>query len=177
MQYSESEENMKNTAKIEISFDQLKRLVNENELVFDTKDDVDGLLVCEMANKWKAETLLPMNIWIDENRTYIRGRHSKRIKFQLNDSGKMNISDSGAMDLDGNIWPKNLDTGNLHQHQLTQLRNFVHNNRYALDKVADVLVPLFEIWPYMIKGGEIATEEEIQTLNNKVDELMDKTEH
>ena len=31
----------------------------------------EATLVCEMANKHKSETLLPMNIWIDENQTYI----------------------------------------------------------------------------------------------------------
>ena len=33
----------------------------------------EATLVCEMANKHKSETLLPMNIWIDENQTYIKG--------------------------------------------------------------------------------------------------------
>ena len=44
----------------------------------------EATLVCEMSNKSKAQTKLPMNIWIDENQTYIKGRHSKRVKFQLN---------------------------------------------------------------------------------------------
>lgn len=166
---------MNDNTKITLTLGHLKRLINEKKLVSGkATEDVDGLLVCEMSNKWKAETGLPMNIWIDENKTYIKGKHSKRIKFQLNDSGKMNIDDSAAMDLDGTIWPKKLATPHLHDRQLTQLRNFIHNNRYALEKVADVLVPLYEIWPFIIKGGELASEEEINALNAKVDEIMAK---
>ena len=37
----------------------------------------EATLVCEMSNKRKAQTKLPMNIWIDENQTYIKGHHSK----------------------------------------------------------------------------------------------------
>ena len=50
-------------------------------------------LVCEMSNKNKAKTHLPMNIWIDEAQTYRKGGHSKIIKFQLNHSNKMNLTD------------------------------------------------------------------------------------
>ena len=49
----------------------IENVVNESELV------------CEMVNKYKEETGLPMNIWIDETQTYVRGGQSKRIEFQL----------------------------------------------------------------------------------------------
>ena len=55
----------------------------------------EATLVCEMANKNKSETLLPMNIWIDENQTYIKGRHSKRVKFQLDHGNRINLSRFG----------------------------------------------------------------------------------
>ena len=29
-------------------------------------------LLCEMANIWKKDTMLPMNIWIDEQQTYVQ---------------------------------------------------------------------------------------------------------
>lgn len=78
-------------------------------------------LVCEMSNKNKAKTHLPMNIWIDEAQTYLKGGHSKRIKFQLNHSNKMNLTEFGDMDLDGNLHPDNLDIGEL------KIRYFVKN--------------------------------------------------
>ena len=126
-----------------------------------------------MANKNKAQTKLPMNIWIDENQTYIKGRHSKRVKFQLDHGNRINLSQFGTMDLDGNLHPDNLDIGELSQSDIQQLRNFVLNNKYALEHVADNDLWLDEIWPSVIKGGEIASFQEIQKLNLKVDELIE----
>ena len=98
-------------------------------------------LVCEMSNKNKAKTHLPMNIWIDEAQTYLKGGHSKRVKFQLNHSNKMNLTEFGTMDLDGNLHPNNLDIGELSTSDIKQLRNFVLNNKYMLEHVADA-----ELW-------------------------------
>ena len=131
----------------------------------------ESMLVCEMANKNKAQTQLPMNIWIDENQTYVRGRHSKRVKFQLDHGTRMNLSRSGSMDLDGNLHCT--DIGELSQDDIKALRNFVLNNKDALDHIADNDIWLDEIWPDIIKGGEPASFEEIQKLNLKVDELVE----
>ena len=131
----------------------------------------ESMLVCEMANKNKAQTQLPMNIWIDENQTYVRGRHSKRVKFQLDHGNRMNLSRSGSMDLDGNLHCT--DIGELSQDDIKALRNFVLNNKDALDHIADNDIWLDEIWPDIIKGGEPASFEEIQKLNLKVDELVE----
>ena len=161
--------------KITMSIGQLKKLVN------DEKSDVQcqrNQFVCEMANKSKLETLLPMNIWIDEAQQYVDGRHSKRVKFQLDTSGKLHKNNLGSMDLNGVVRdPKTegeireLDAGDIRA-----LRNFVHNNKYALEHVADMDIWLFQIWPDFIKGGELASEEEIATLNAKVDEIMAEQE-
>lgn len=129
-------------------------------------------LVYEMANKWQEETGLPMNIWLDESQTYLRGGHSKRLKFQLDTSDRLNPDNVGSMDLDGNIHPKNLKIPGLKSQELTKLKNFVHNNRYALDRLADMEIRLYKAWPYVIKGGELATDTQIAALNAKVDELV-----
>ena len=131
----------------------------------------ESTLVCEMANKNKAQTKLPMNIWIDENQTYIKGRHSKRVKFQLDHGNRINLSRFGTMDLDGNLHCK--DIGELSQDDINALRNFVLNNKMALEHVADNDIWLDEIWPNIILGGEPASLEEIQKLNLKVDELIE----
>jgi hypothetical protein len=131
----------------------------------------DFELLCEMANKFKEETLLPMNIWIDEAGSYVRGRHGKRIKFQLNKADDFEIGNTGSMDFDGNIYPPHLQIRKLKEQDLRELRNFVHNNRYALERIADQEVRLYKIWPDMIKGGEIASEVDINTLKTKVDKL------
>ena len=143
---------------------QLAESINEQD------DRTD--LICEMANKLKDETKLPMNIWIDEAGSYIDGRHSKRVKFQLDKARKFNPHNCGAMDLDGNIHPDTLKLKELKKQDIDALRNFIHNNRYVLEKVADQDVFLYQIWPDMIKGGVMASENEISILNQKVDDLM-----
>ena len=131
----------------------------------------EATLVCEMSNKRKALTKLPMNIWIDESQTYIKGHHSKRVKFQLDHGNRINLSRFGTMDLDGNLQCE--DISELSQEDINALRNFVLNNKAALEHVADNDIWLDEIWPDIIKGGEPASFEEIQKLNLKVDELID----
>lgn len=134
----------------------------------------DENFVCEMSNKWSEETGLPMNIWIDESQWYLQGGHSKRLKFQLDTSDRLKKDELGEMDMEGNIWPKKLKTPNLREKDLTQLRNFVHNNRYALEYVADMDVRLYQIWNDIIKGGKRATDEQIAELNRKVDVMLAK---
>lgn len=131
----------------------------------------ESTLVCEMSCMNKAQTHLPMNIWIDENQTYIKARRSKRVKFQLDHGNRMNLTRLGSMDMDGNLHCE--DFGELSQEDINALRNFVLNNKYALSHVADNDIWLYEIWPSIILGGEPASFEEIQKLNLKVDELID----
>lgn len=133
--------------------------------------DITESEMFEMGNKWKSATGLPMNIWLDENQTYKMGGHGKRLKFQLDANTKMDIHNSSVMGLDGELkvpLPKHMG---LALSDIDKLRNWVANNRYALELVADVMVPLDDIFPYMIKGGEAASPEAIAELNAKVDEL------
>lgn len=128
--------------------------------------------IYEMANKWQEETNLPMNIWIDEAQSYLKGRHSKRLKFQLDTSEKLKSDFLAEMDMDGNIHPENLKIPKLSGKDITELRNFVYNNRYALECIADMEVHLHQIWNDMIMGGKLATDEQIEILNTKVDKVL-----
>lgn len=125
---------------------------------------------CGMANKYKEETLLPMNIWIDEAGSYKHGGQGKRILFQLNKSDDFENGNIGSMDLDGNT--SVLGVLEFAEDELNRLRNFVRNNRYALERIADQKVRLYRIWPDMIKGGELASKEDVKILNGKVDKLV-----
>ena len=146
-----------------------KEIIMQNWIPIDESE-----LVCEMSNKYKEETGLPMNIWIDETKTYVRGGHGKRIKFQLNTADDFDASECGSMDLNGNIHPKNLRIKGLKSKDIQKLRNFVLNNKYALEHVADQDLWLYKVWPSMIMGGEPASYEEISKLNLKVDELIEQ---
>lgn len=133
---------------------------------------MESRLVCEMANKYKEETSLPMNIWIDETRSYVDGRHGKRIKFQLDKSEDFDTHNCGSMDFDGNIYPQTLQIRKLSARDLRQLRNFVRNNRRALECVADQKIRLYRIWPDMIMGGKAASAAELAALNARIDGLL-----
>ena len=140
------------------------KLIQEKELVY------------EMANRWQDDTLLPMIIWIDETQSYIDGHHGKRVKFQLDTSEKLKKGSEnlGSMDFTGKIRepesPAKLRR--LSASDLTQLRNFFHNNKYALEHIADMNIHISQIWSDIIKGGELASDEQISALNAKVDELL-----
>lgn len=132
----------------------------------------DESFIYEMSNKWQEETGLPMNIWIDESQWYLQGGYSKRLKFQLDTSDRLKKDELGEMDMDGNIHPENLKIPKLSGKDITKLRNFVHNNRYALEYIADMDVRLYQIWNNMIMGGEPATGARIKQLNDKVDKVL-----
>ncbi len=158
----------------QIVLEDVEKKPNEIVTEYEVVDDDDESFVCEMSNKSKLETLLPMNIWIDEAQQYIDGGHAKRIKFQLDTSGKLHKNNTGSMDLDGVIHEPKAESEirGLSTKDVRALRNFVHNNRYALEHIADTDIWLFQIWPDIIKGGELASEEEINALNAKVDKII-----
>lgn len=145
----------------------------------DDKDNTqERKLVYEMANRWQDDTLLPMIIWIDETQSYLDGHHGKRIKFQLDTSWRLKKGSEnlGSMDLNGKIHNPKSPTKlrGLSAKDLDQLRNFVLNNKYALEHIADMDIHIGQIWSDIIKGGEPASFEEIQKLNLKVDELIER---
>ena len=143
-----------------------------------TMDDAEAMLDErdigeDMAFKCKKETLLPMQIWIDEAFGYrVRGRAS-RIAFLLDTSDRQDSDYVGWMDFDGNIHQENQIVGKLGEDELAQLRNFVRNNRSALEQLADMNIHLYQIWPDIIKGGKPASAEEIKALDDKVAELVE----
>ena len=98
------------------------------------------------------------------------------MKFQLNTSDNLNIDNLGSMDLNG-VVQEPTEKGKLRRlgnKNLEQLRNFILNNRYALENIADMKIHLGQIWNYMIMGGSAATEDKIEELNAKVDEIIDR---
>ena len=135
--------------------------------------------IYEMANRRKRQTGLPINIWIDENGWYKLGGHDKRIKVQMNYSEKMQNQPFCCMDLYGNIIEDTFDekecevsTKDLRQVSNYVLNNFyayVLNNFYALDKVADEEIFMEDYDEISIKGGKLASEEEIDNLIKEVD--------
>lgn len=129
-------------------------------------------LVYEMVPYWSESTGLPVRVWIDEMRTNERGLRSKRIAFQLDKSDEQHPENIASMDFDGNVYPSDADLGEVTRKDLQQLRNFVRNNRYALERICEMDAHLETTWEFLIKGGEKAPKEKIEALNRKVDELI-----
>ncbi len=142
------------------------------EVVVESPDEGERHIGEDMAGKWKKETLLPMQIWIDESRAYERRGSANRISFQLDASDELKPDSVGWMDLDGKLSPES-PAGKLDESDLAQLRNFVRNNRSALERLADTAIHLDQIWPDIIKGGTPASADEIKLLADKVAVLVE----
>lgn len=75
------------------------------------------------------------------------------------------------MGMDGTLCDP--DIGELQEGDLAQLRNFVRNNRYALEHIAENdLYSEDQIDGDLIMGGAAASEETIAELKRKADEII-----
>jgi hypothetical protein len=94
----------------------------------------------EMAGLRKADTGLPVNLWLDDSHAYIRGRHAKRIKFQGDYGNNANVSNFFSMSLskdDPQIPAKQLPKLKLPARDVDAIKTFVKNNADLLDELAD----------------------------------------
>lgn len=97
----------------------------------------------ELLSKLDPEdTGLSTVLWVDEGGTYINGGHWKRIKFpNIPNSENYRKGGTSSMDLDGNI----ITDGNSEYKVPTSLekeiREFVRNNKYALEELEEQNIP------------------------------------
>lgn len=131
----------------------------------------------EMSNRRKNQTGLPVNIYIDENGTYRAGKHSKRIKFQLNHGDKMQDQPFAEMLLDGSVvestFQKNKNIKiEIDKKDIKQISNYVKNNAYALDKVADEKIFMEDYDSVAIRGGKEASDEQKENQKRLVDQIV-----
>lgn len=139
---------------------------------------VNNSWIYSMANRRKVQTGLPVNIWIDEKKAYVDGGHWKRIKFQLNHGDKTFHQPDACMDLEGNVVAStfNESDSELNSKDIKAVSNFVKNNSYALDKVADEDIYMDQFDEVMIKGGEPASHEQIENQRILVDKFIEENE-
>lgn len=133
-------------------------------------------MINEMSNIRQGLTGLPMNIWIDDEGWYLESGHHKRIKFQLDHAKKLNHSLLSVMDLNGVVKVKLPKKIALTTKDIKELGNWVRNNKYALELLADAKIWLTDVLPHLIKGGSAATEYQIENLKKICDELVIKEE-
>ena len=127
-----------------------------------------------MANRYKDDVDLPMNIWLDEAEEYKEGGHSKRIKFQMNHANRIQKENLASMTLDGKIVKETYKEkkSELDSKDIKEVSNFVKNNSYALDKLADQMIRCSDFDKIMIKGGKEASESEIARLKEDTDKYI-----
>lgn len=131
----------------------------------------------EMSNRRKNQTGLPVNIYIDENGTYRAVKHSKRIKFQLNHGDKMQNQLFAEMLLDRSIVKNTFQKSKnikieVDKKDIKQVSNYVKNNSYALDKVADEEIFMEDYDIVAIRGGEEASNEQKENQKRLVDQIV-----
>lgn len=145
------------------------------EEIYRTSNRLDRF--CEMSNYRKRKTGLPVNVWIDQAENYKDGGHAKRIKFQINKADRYQ-NNSCPMLLDGSIPEDELQKAKANKEfsisnsEINEVKNFVINNSYALDKVADQLIYEDEFDKVFIHGGDPASEEAKNKLKLEVDTFM-----
>ena len=137
--------------------------------------DVGKNWIYSMANRRPVQTGLPVNIWIDEAQGYKEGGHWKRIKFQLNHGKRFGNQPNASMDLNGSVVADTYDKtiSELSKKEIREISNFVKNNQYALDKVADEDIFMDQFDEVMIKGGKPATKEQIENQKTMVDQFIE----
>lgn len=145
------------------------------EEIYQISNELDRF--CEMSNYRKRKTGLPVNVWIDQAENYKDGGHAKRIKFQINKADRYQ-NNSCPMLLDGSIPDNEYQKAKANKEfsisnsEINEVKNFVINNSYALDKVADQLIYEDEFDKVFIHGGAPASEEAKNKLKTEVDAFM-----
>ena len=132
-------------------------------------------LAFETRMMWKEYTGLPMNIAIDDGYAYdLQQLPFKQVAFQMDTDENLNKENWNAMGMDGTLCDP--DIGELQESDLAQLRNFVRNNRYALEHIAEIDLYSDQIANDLILGGEAASGEAVAGLNRKVDDVISRNE-
>ena len=158
----EKEINQSKSDKFSNSNDLDNLLQETNHFLNELQEELKPLQ--EMSNIYKDETDLPVNIWIDAAKEYITGKHAKRIKFQINTGNNIGGQPTCPMMLNGKIPPTILKKNTIKSDFISEVQNFVLNNKFALDKAADELIRDSEFKRIMIKSGKPATDEQKKEL-------------
>ena len=128
----------------------------------------------------ETETGLPMYILIDEVRANRSSRHGFRIKVNGNYQELGDRETFVDVDMKGNIYTisdENEKRYSIKDEDFQALMNFMHNNEYTLRKIANCEASYSVMGCYMIKGGEIATEEQKAKLKEITDYLLFSSGH
>lgn len=106
------------------------------------QEDLKQEYLCEMANMFKQETGLPVNIWIDDGGYWLSAGHKEpRIKFQNNYANNTQINARVPLIIsDEPIIPesvKNVTNVEISEKDLNTINNFIKRYKKLLIKVGN----------------------------------------
>ena len=115
-------------------FFELRMVVLSNEHLQE-KIEIGRLM--EMSKLTKRETGLPVDIWVDEGKTFLKSGHSRRIKFQ-GDKSDPNTHNWVPLTISDNpqIEGENV-SHNLNSKEIRKIKLFIIENLEALTKLGD----------------------------------------
>ena len=113
--------------------DELREVARSNE----RNNDVDFVRLLEMSKVRKARAGLPVDIWVDEGKTFSKSKHFRHIKFQ-GDKGDPNTRNWVPLTVsdDPRIPVKDVEH-DLNERELDQVKRFVVLNKDLLLRLGD----------------------------------------
>ena len=128
--------------------------------------DLDEIV--SMSKLLPKTSKINVPLYIGDSGSYKNSGHWKRIKFKQNNQ-VVDMRDWAPMNLEGEIMSKENEI-ELKPWQIKEVRNFVHNNKYILEKLCEIEdLEFSDFLQVMIPGGELATEEQLQEQKDTVD--------
>lgn len=129
--------------------------------------------IYSLARLVPKKSQLAVPLYVDDGESWKKSGHWKRLKFKQNDD-VVDSRDWAPMNFDGEIMgnPKKLNI-KIGQKEVNEIANFARNNKYALENLGVNLSYDFgDFLQILIPGGEPASQERIDELKGKVDELL-----
>ena len=133
----------------------------------------------EIANYRKWDTGLPVNIWIDDSKSYLNEKHSKKLNFQINYANKIQKNNYATISLIDNkvVNPDKLlkkHNCKVNKETLTSVENFCQNNNFALCAISDSIISESDFFSVIIKGKELKSPEDIEAAKLKTQDIIRK---
>ena len=119
-------------------------------------------------------TGLPFKILVDETgASKYRETHKLRLRMYVGYfCCRLDMHDYVEVDMDGNVYThaaESEERWNIKYEDFQKLKNFMQNNKYALEMIAQQKVNKYTMAHYLIKDGKPASEAEIERLNELAD--------
>ncbi len=134
-------------------------------------------LFMEMANYRKFDTGLPMNMWVDQGKTYRNGGHCRRIKVQGNKQPRIQKGNFISLDLEDFKY-HGLDNAklkpwfDLKENDLKKASVFAKDNAFALKAISDEFISESDFLKIMIRYDH-RDSEELQDQEKQVLAIME----